>query len=130
MIYTDPKLAPGGAGPGDPPETAASGVGVHRHAGDVVPPPAGLGTATGTAGTVSASGEGACRIPSPALFPGAPIPGPPTIIPGRRSAERRWHAAARDAGARRPAATAQVHRHAAGREGAAAMTRGSRSRVV
>ncbi len=30
IIYTDPKLAPGGAGPGDPPEPAADGVGLHR----------------------------------------------------------------------------------------------------
>ena len=49
--------------------------------GDVVPPPGpGWGPPPGPPGLY---GQGEVpAIPSPALFPGAPIPGPPTIIPG------------------------------------------------
>ena len=72
MIYTDPKLAPEAQGPATRPNrcrrcrrTPASGD---------VPPPAGLGTATGTVdGTRPPKAAG---IPSPALFPGAPIRAP------------------------------------------------------
>ena len=38
MIYTDPKLAPGGAGPGDPPEPPPT-VSAYTGAGDIPPPP-------------------------------------------------------------------------------------------
>ena len=38
LIYTDPKLAPGGAGPGDPPEPPPT-VSAYTGMGDVPPPP-------------------------------------------------------------------------------------------
>jgi len=80
MVYTDPKLAPGGAGPGDAPEPQPT-VSAYTGMGDVVPPPGpGWGPPPGPPGLYG-SGE-VPAIPSPALFPGAPIPGPPTIIPG------------------------------------------------
>jgi phospholipid/cholesterol/gamma-HCH transport system substrate-binding protein len=80
MIYTDPKLAPGGAGPGDAPEPQPT-VSAYTGMGDVVPPPGpGWGPPPSPPGLYG-SGE-VPAIPSPALFPGAPIPGPPTIIPG------------------------------------------------
>ena len=80
MIYTDAKLAPGGAGPGDAPEPQPT-VSAYTGMGDVVPPPGpGWGPPPGPPGLY---GQGEVpAIPSPALFPGAPIPGPPTIIPG------------------------------------------------
>jgi phospholipid/cholesterol/gamma-HCH transport system substrate-binding protein len=80
MIYTDPKLAPGGAGPGDAPEPPPT-VSAYTGMGDVVPPPGpGWGPPPGPPGLY---GQGEVpAIPSPALFPGAPIPGPPNIIPG------------------------------------------------
>ena len=80
MLYTDPKLAPGGAGPGDAPEPQPT-VSAYTGMGDVVPPPGpGWGPPPGPPGLY---GQGEVpAIPSPALFPGAPIPGPPTIIPG------------------------------------------------
>jgi len=79
-IYTDPKLAPGGEGPGDAPEPSPT-VSAYTGMGDVVPPPGpGWGPPPGPPGLY---GQGEVpAIPSPALFPGAPIPGPPTIIPG------------------------------------------------
>lgn len=81
LLYTDPKLAPGGAGPGDAPEPPPT-VSAYTGMGDVVPPPGpGWGPPPGPPGLYG-SGEGPVPIPSPALFPGAPIPGPPTIIPG------------------------------------------------
>jgi virulence factor Mce-like protein len=80
MIYTDPKLAPGGPGPGDAPEPQPT-VSAYTGMGDVVPPPGpGWGPPPGPPGLYG-SGE-VPAIPSPALYPGAPIPGPPTIIPG------------------------------------------------
>ena len=79
IIYTDPKLAPGGAGPGDPPEPFPS-VSAYLGAGDIPPPP-GWGAPPGPPGLYSPGGE-VPATPSPALFPGAPIPGPPTVLPG------------------------------------------------
>jgi len=77
MIYTDPKLAPGGAGPGDPPEPLPD-VSAYLGAGDVPPPP-GWNAPPGPPGLYTPDDD-APAIPSPALFPGAPIPGPPNII--------------------------------------------------
>lgn len=79
IIYTDPKLAPGGEGPGDPPETPPA-VSAYTGAGDIPPPP-GWGQPPPPPGLYG-HGEGEAAIPSPALFPGAPIPGPPTVLPG------------------------------------------------
>jgi virulence factor Mce-like protein len=77
MIYTDPKLAPGGAGPGDPPEPRPS-VSAYTGAGDIPPPP-GWGAPPGPPGIYQPDPD-APATPSPALYPGAPIPAPPNII--------------------------------------------------
>jgi phospholipid/cholesterol/gamma-HCH transport system substrate-binding protein len=78
IIYTDPKLAPGGEGPGDPPEPPPT-VSAYTGMGDVPPPP-GWGVPPGVQGIYGHDETPA--IPSPALFPGAPIPGPPNVLPG------------------------------------------------
>jgi len=78
IIYTDPKLAPGGEGPNDAPEPPPA-VSAYTGIGDV-PPPAGWGQPPPPPG-VDGHGE-VPAIPSPPLFPRAPIPGPPTILPG------------------------------------------------
>jgi phospholipid/cholesterol/gamma-HCH transport system substrate-binding protein len=79
IIYTDPKLAPGGGGPGDPPEPFPA-VSADLGAGDVPPPP-GWGKPYGPWQGLYGHGE-VPAIPSPALYPGAPIPGGPTVLPG------------------------------------------------
>lgn len=77
LIYTDPKLAPGGTGPGDAPEPAPT-VSAYTGAGDIPPPP-GWGAPPGPRGIYMPDND-APATPSPALFPGAPIPGPPNIL--------------------------------------------------
>ncbi|AEV74545.1 virulence factor Mce family protein [Mycolicibacterium rhodesiae NBB3] len=81
LIYTDPKLAPGGTGPGDPPEPRPA-VSAYTGTGDVPPPPGygGVGLPEMPQGLYGHDEVPA--TPSPALFPGAPIPGPPNIQPG------------------------------------------------
>ncbi|GAC1642953.1 MAG: MCE family protein [Mycobacterium sp.] len=79
IIYTDPKLAPGGNGPGNPPEPFPT-VSAYLGAGDIPPPP-GWGQPPAPPGLYSPGGD-VPAIPSPPLYPGAPIPGPPTILPG------------------------------------------------
>jgi phospholipid/cholesterol/gamma-HCH transport system substrate-binding protein len=81
LIYTDPKLAPGGTGPGDPPEPLPA-VSAYTGAGDVAPPPGygGVGLPAMPPGLYGH--DEVAATPSPALFPGAPIPGPPNIQPG------------------------------------------------
>jgi virulence factor Mce-like protein len=81
IIYTDPKLAPGGAGPGDPPEPPPT-VSAYTGMGDVPPPP-GFGLPPPPPGLYGH--DEVPPIPSPALFPGAPIPGPPRVLPGPAS---------------------------------------------
>lgn len=76
LIYTDPKLAPGGSGPGDPPEIPPT-VSAYTGSGDVPPPP-GWNAPPGPRGLYAPDND-APATPSPALFPGAPIPGPPNI---------------------------------------------------
>lgn len=84
LIYTDPKLAPGGGGPGDPVEPPPA-VSAYTGAGDVAPPPGygGVGLPAMPPGLYGHGEEPS--VPSPALFPGAPIPGPPNIQPGPRT---------------------------------------------
>ncbi|MGE0217087.1 MCE family protein [Mycolicibacterium sp.] len=77
LIYTDPKLAPGGAGPGDPPEPPPT-VSAYTGAGDIPPPP-GWGAPPGPPGIYQPDPD-APATPSPALYPGAPLPGPPRIL--------------------------------------------------
>jgi phospholipid/cholesterol/gamma-HCH transport system substrate-binding protein len=79
IIYTDPKLAPGGEGPGDAPEPFPA-VSAYVGAGDV-PPPAGWGQPQPPGQGLYGHDE-VPAVPSPALFPGAPIPGPPNVQPG------------------------------------------------
>ncbi len=76
LIYTDPKLAPGGAGPGDAPEPPPT-VSAYTGQGDIPPPP-GWNAPPGPPG-LYAPDDDAPATPSPALFPGAPIPGPPNV---------------------------------------------------
>ena len=77
LIYTDPKIAPGGSGPNDPPEPPPT-VSAYTGAGDIPPPP-GWGAPPGPPGLYTTGNDGAA-IPSPPLFPGAPIPGPPRVL--------------------------------------------------
>lgn len=77
LIYSDPKLVPGGPGPGDPPEPFPS-VSAYTGAGDIPPPP-GWNGPVGPQGIYMPDND-APAIPSPALFPGAPLPAPPTVI--------------------------------------------------
>jgi virulence factor Mce-like protein len=83
IIYTDPKLAPGGPGPNDPPELPPT-VSAYTGMGDVPPPP-GFGQPPPAPGLYGHNEVPA--IPSPALFPGAPIPGPPIVLPGPPSVD-------------------------------------------
>lgn len=78
LIYSDPALAPGGAGGAPVPPEAAPAVSAYTGAGDV-PPPAGWATPAGPPGAYAPHGLPAA--PQPALFPGAPIPpGPPPTV--------------------------------------------------
>lgn len=78
LIYSDPALAPGGAGGAPLPPEIAPAVSAYTGAGDV-PPPAGWTTPPGPPGAYAPNGLPAA--PQPALFPGAPIPpGPPTTV--------------------------------------------------
>jgi phospholipid/cholesterol/gamma-HCH transport system substrate-binding protein len=79
LLYTDPKLAPGGAGPGDAPEPPPT-VSAYTGMGDV-PGPLGWG-APQPPGQGMYGHDEVPAIPSPALFPGAPIPGPPNVNTG------------------------------------------------
>ncbi|RDH78583.1 MCE family protein [Mycolicibacterium moriokaense] len=80
LIYTDPKLAPGGAGPGDAPEPPPT-VSAYTGAGDVPPPPGWNGPPNNYQGVYAPPvGSEAPSNPSPALFPGAPLPDPPRIL--------------------------------------------------
>lgn len=82
LVYTDPNLAPGGAG-GHPQPYADQppAVSAYTGAGDV-PPPAGWGAPAGPAGAYTPNGFPG--NPAPALYPGAPVPeGVPAGAPGQ-----------------------------------------------
>jgi phospholipid/cholesterol/gamma-HCH transport system substrate-binding protein len=79
IIYTDPKLAPGGPGPGDPPEPPPT-VSAYTGAGDIPPPPGWNGPPNTWQGIHAPGGNEAPAIPSPALIPNAPPLVPPHII--------------------------------------------------
>lgn len=74
LVYTDPKLAPGGSGGHAGPQAEPPAVSAYTGANDVAPP-AGWGTPPGPPGAYVPNGLPA--DPAPALFPGAPIPQPP-----------------------------------------------------
>jgi phospholipid/cholesterol/gamma-HCH transport system substrate-binding protein len=82
LIYSDPKLAPGGSGGSVPPSEIPPSVSAYTGADDI-PPPAGWGTPPGPPGAYAPRGLPA--DPSPAVYPGAPIPpgvpSPPTPGP-------------------------------------------------
>jgi len=82
LVYSDPKLAPGGGGvtqPPEPPPVVSAFTGLN---GDV-PPPAGWGAPPGgQPGSYAPNGLPA--NPQPALYPGAPVPpGVPQSSPGQ-----------------------------------------------
>jgi len=73
VLYTDPALAPGGAGSAPMPEQAPT-VSAYTGAGDVAPPP-GLGQPPAIGpGPNAPDVPGGAAFPSPALYPGAPVP--------------------------------------------------------
>jgi hypothetical protein len=78
LIYTDPKLAPGGAGPGNPPEVPPT-VSAYTGLNGDTPPPPGWELPPGPPGLYT-SGNPAADFPSPALRPNAPLPGPPNVL--------------------------------------------------
>lgn len=78
LIYTDPKLAPGGDGAPQPPETPPS-VSAYTGAGDVSAPP-GYGLPPAVAPGPLAP-DRLPAAPSPALFPGAPVEGVQNVPP-------------------------------------------------
>jgi len=71
LIYSDPALAPDGAGGSPEPPPQAPAVSAYTGAGDIPPPP-GWHTPAGPPGAYAPNGLPAA--PQPALFPGAPIP--------------------------------------------------------
>lgn len=79
LVYTDPKLAPGGTGGKTGTQVESPAVSAYTGAGDVAPP-AGWGAPPGPPGGYAPNGLPA--DPAPALFPGAPIPpGAPSHTP-------------------------------------------------
>jgi phospholipid/cholesterol/gamma-HCH transport system substrate-binding protein len=76
LVYSEPHLAPGGGeGPASPPEIPPA-VSAYTGAGDV-PPPLAYGKPPGAPGLLAPGGPPA--TPMPALYPGAPIPGPANV---------------------------------------------------
>jgi virulence factor Mce-like protein len=71
LVYSDPRLAPGGPGGVPPIPTDPPAVSAYTGVGDI-PPPLGWGTPPGPPGAYAPGGLPA--DPAPALFPGAPIP--------------------------------------------------------
>jgi phospholipid/cholesterol/gamma-HCH transport system substrate-binding protein len=78
IIYSDPALAPGGAGGSPVPPELPPAVSAYTGLGDV-PPPAGYGQPPTGSGLYAPDHLPA--VPSPALFPGAPIPPGPAGVP-------------------------------------------------
>lgn len=73
LIYSDPRLAPGGGGVPNAPEPPPV-VSAYTGLDNDVPPPAGYDT-----GPYPPPSDRLPAAPSPALYPGAPIPGPSRI---------------------------------------------------
>ncbi|OBJ35776.1 mammalian cell entry protein [Mycolicibacterium mucogenicum] len=73
LVYTDPKLAPGGSGSRTESPTEPPAVSAYTGTNDVTPP-AGWGAPPGPPGAYAPNGLPA--DPAPALFPGAPVPPP------------------------------------------------------
>jgi phospholipid/cholesterol/gamma-HCH transport system substrate-binding protein len=80
IIYTDPKLAPGGAGPEDPPEPPPT-VSAYTGAGDIPPPPGWNGPPNNWQGLYAPPvGSEAPSTPTPPLIPNARPVEQPHII--------------------------------------------------
>lgn len=77
IIYSDPKLAPGGSGAAPVPPEIGPAVSAYTGTGDVPAPP-GFGVPPAIAPGPNAP-EHLPAAPSPALYPGAPPPGPSTV---------------------------------------------------
>jgi virulence factor Mce-like protein len=78
LIYTDPDLAPGGAGPKPVPPEIPPAVSAYTGLDGDQPPPPGFGQPPAVAPGPSAP-DHLPADPSPALYPGAPVPGPPSL---------------------------------------------------
>jgi phospholipid/cholesterol/gamma-HCH transport system substrate-binding protein len=78
LIYTDPALIPGGAGPTPGPPETPPAISAYTGAGDV-PPPAGYGQPPMAPPGLYAP-DHLPAFPSPGLYPRAPLPGPPRSI--------------------------------------------------
>ena len=78
LIYTDPALVPGGAGPTPGPPETPPAISAYTGAGDV-PPPAGYGQPPIAPPGLYAP-DHLPAFPSPGLYPRAPLPGPPRSI--------------------------------------------------
>jgi virulence factor Mce-like protein len=79
IVYSDPSLAPGGAGPTPGPPEIPPTVSAYTGLNGDVPPPPGYGQPPGVAPGPSAP-DHLPAFPSPALFPGAPVPAAPTSV--------------------------------------------------
>ena len=79
ILYTDPKLAPGGPGPENPPEPPPT-VSAYTGMGDV-PGPLGWGAPQPPGQGMYGHNDVPATL-SPALFPGAAIPGAPWVSTG------------------------------------------------
>ena len=79
LIYSEPDLAPGGAGGSPPPPLQPPAISAYTGLNGDVPPPAGWGAPPNTTpGTYAPNGLPA--DPQPALYPNAPIP--PGVVRG------------------------------------------------
>ena len=76
IIYSEPNLAPGGAGPKPGPPEIPPAVSAYTGLNNDVPPPPGYGQPPAVAPGPSAPSH-LPAPPSPALYPGAPVPTPP-----------------------------------------------------
>ncbi len=78
IIYSDPKLAPGGAGPAPTPPEIPPAVSAYTGLNGDVPAPPGYGQPPAVAPGPSAP-DHLPAFPSPALYPGAPVPAPTSL---------------------------------------------------
>jgi hypothetical protein len=76
ILYSEPRLAPGGEGPKPGPPELPPAVSAYTGLNDDVPPPAGYGQPPAVGPGPSAP-DHLPAAPSPALYPGAPIPPAP-----------------------------------------------------
>jgi hypothetical protein len=79
IVYSDPSLAPGGAGPRPGPPEIPPTVSAYTGLNGDAPPPPGYGQPPAVTPGPSAP-DHLPALPSPALFPGAPVPAAPTSI--------------------------------------------------